>query len=234
MNKTQTILLPGLHKQIRFVENRIELADLNILVIGSGSAAIANYLSKQNSVEYILEDFESLISTKLELDNSTKINVKLMDFERTDFSSNQFDLVYAQGSVSDIKRNKIIKEIKRITKPSGYICLGEIVKLKETTPVFVKELFDSSNLDPLYNMELAKYYQERNFEIIDSIDLSATLSDYYRRYERLLDQKVKSLTTGEKSYYKKVLNKIKHESKAYLKLGADQYIGFVALLLKKG
>ena len=42
-----------------------------------------------------------------------------------------------------------------------------------------------------------------------------------------------NLTDKEKSFYKKLLSKISHESNAYLKLGADRYIGFKMLILKK-
>jgi hypothetical protein len=74
---------------------------------------------------------------------------------------------------------------------------------------------------------------DRNFELIDEINLSNTLNEYYSSNLILLNNKIKTLTDNEKAYYKKILNKLSHESNAYLKLGADKYIGFVALLLKK-
>jgi hypothetical protein len=49
-----------------------------------------------------------------------------------------------------------------------------------------------------------------------------------------LKQAIETLTEKEKSYYKKLLNKISHESNAYLKLGADKYIGYKLLILKLG
>jgi hypothetical protein len=50
----------------------------------------------------------------------------------------------------------------------------------------------------------------------------------------MLKSSKSDLTQQEKSYYKKLLHKISHESNAYLNLGADKYIGFIALLLQKG
>jgi DNA-directed RNA polymerase subunit N (RpoN/RPB10) len=47
-----------------------------------------------------------------------------------------------------------------------------------------------------------------------------------------LKANINNLSGQEKSYYKKLLNKISHESNAYLKLGADKYIGFKMLILK--
>ena len=50
---------------------------------------------------------------------------------------------------------------------------------------------------------------------------------------KLLDDRLNKLGESEKAYHKKMLNRISHESNAYLKLGADKFIGFVSLLLTK-
>ncbi len=233
MNKNN-VFLPGLDKQLTFLKSRLELSELQVLVMGSGTAIIANQILKMgNNVEVIVEDYDSLMNAKLEFNSSEEVNIKLMDFERTDYVMEKFDLVYVQGSISDIRRKKIIKEIKRITKPNGYLCVGEVVNLAENSPIFVKKLFEFSKLEPLYQEQLIPYYEERNFELIDSIDLSFTLREYYSINTKMLNERVKSLSSNEKSYYKRILNQISHESNAYLKLGANKFIGFHALLLKK-
>ncbi|MCB9208149.1 MAG: methyltransferase domain-containing protein [Ignavibacteriales bacterium] len=233
MNKKQ-IYLPGLKKQTEFLFNKLNLEGFNILIIGSGTSEISKMLQNKSgqNIEIIVEEYESLLSLKLELTNSKNTSIKLMDFESTDFKDETFDLVYAQGSLSDSRRKKIIKEIKRILKSEGYFCIGEIVKLEEEIPNFVKDIVESSNLSPLNKNEIEKYYFDRNFELIDSIDLSNTLADYYKISSEQLSKSEKNLSENEKSYYKKLLNKISHESNAYLKLGANRYIGFLALLLK--
>ena len=157
-----------------------------------------------------------------------------MDYEVTDFTAESFDLIYAQASVSLLNRNKIIKEIKRILKPDGYICIGEIVSLKPDIPLFVKDIFDSAGLLPIYADQLEKFYSERNINLISQQDFSDTLAEYYIQYASQLKSTKYDLTDSEKSYYKKILNKISHESNAYLKLGGDKFIGFVSLLMRKG
>jgi len=205
------------------------------LVLGSQSVQIAEWLSEKskNEVNLIVEDYESLLSAKIDLENSPFVNIKLMDFERTDFFAEQFDLIFAQASISNFRRKNIIKEVKRIAKQNGILCLGEIVKLKRNVPVFVKDIFNSADLDPLFIEDLEKYYTERRFDIIDKRDLSESLKDFYNNYAELLKAKSKKLSNSEKSYYKKLLNQINHQSNAYLKLGADKIIGFNTLLLKK-
>jgi len=234
MNETKLVLLPGLDKQLSFLKSRLELSGLRILIIGSGTAIIAQRLLEMgNHAEVIVEDYDSLMNARLEFDKSDEINVKIMDFERTDYMDEGFDLIYVQGSISDSRRKKIVKEIKRITKPEGYLCLGDIVILEENPPIFVKELFEYSKLEPLYKEQLIPYYEERNFELVDSIDLSFTLREYYSTNTKMLKERERLLSSNEKSYYKKILNQISHESNAYLKLGANKYFGFHAVLLKK-
>ena len=232
--KNKIIYLPGLKKQYEFLISKLELSGLRILVLGSSNAVISKLLfSKSNEkVEIIVEDYESLLVTQLELNATSEISVKLMDFENTDYPENNFDLVYAQGSISDKRRKKTVKEIKRILKPNGYLCVGEIVKLEDKIPIFIKEIYELSDLDPIFHDSVSIYYEERNFEVIDSINLSNTLKEYYSLNLKLLKENIKSLSPSEKSYYKTILNKISHESNVYLKLGGSRFMGFLTLLLK--
>lgn len=232
--KNKIIYLPGLKKQYEFLISKLELSGLRILVLGSSNAVISKLLfSKSNEkVEIIVEDYESLLVTQLELNATSEISVKLMDFENTDYSENSFDLVYTQGSISDKRRKKTVKEIKRILKPNGYLCVGEIVKLEDKIPIFIKEIYELSDLDPIFHDSVSLYYEERNFEVIDSINLSNTLKEYYSLNLKLLKENIKSLSPSEKSYYKTILNKISHESNVYLKLGGSRFMGFLTLLLK--
>jgi ubiquinone/menaquinone biosynthesis C-methylase UbiE len=149
------------------------------------------------------------------------------------FQDNEFDLVYAQGSISNFRRKKIIKEIKRISKSEGHLCIGEIVKLSAEIPRYVKDIFDNSELDPLEKDGLSQYYTDRDLTLIDTMDLSSTLREYYEKNLDLLKKNMPQLDKSERSYYKNRLNRISHETNAYLKLGADKYIGFISILSKK-
>lgn len=229
-------MIPGLDKQFQFLlKNLIAKVD-NVLVIGSSSEKFAKLIAKNFScsVELIMEDYESLLNSKLVLNDDSKVRVSMMDYDITDFDDASFDLIYAQASITLSKRNKIVKEIKRILRPGGFFCVGEIVSLKKNIPVFVQNVFDSSNLFPLFVDELEKYYTDRDLKIVAQQNLSDTLKEYYRQSASLLKNVRGNLTTGEKSYYKKILNKVSHESNVFLKLGGDKFIGFVSLLVQKG
>lgn len=228
------IFLPGLGEQIDFLFHNLTEAK-SILVVGAESHSIALQLkSKYNAqVEIVVEDYDSLMNTNLLLGDEKSIKVKLMEFDHLDYNDKAFDLIYSQGSISLQKRNKIIKELKRVLKEESHLFVGEVVKLQKDVPQFVQDIFDQSFLNPLFVDELHKYYEERKFEVIIDKNLSYTLKRFYSETLKKIRDKEQDLTENEKSYYKKLINKINHEAKSFLRSGADKHIGFYALLLKK-
>lgn len=232
----ENIFLPGTDKQLNLLLNKIDIDLSDILVVGSNSEEIAGSLKEKFPAEInlIIEDHESLLKSRLMLSEEKEISIKLMDFDITDFQDARFDLVYAQASVSNTRRNKIVKEIKRILKPGGIFCVGEIVYLKENPPAFVRDIFSSSDIIPLNINSVKKYYEERKFQIIYEENLSSSLKNFYLQSSRLLEANENSLSEQEKKYYKKLLKRLKHESNVYLKLGGDEFMGFKVVILKKG
>ena len=51
--------------------------------------------------ELIVEDFNSLMNSRLLVGEEKNVNVRLMDFEYTDFNDAEFDVVYSQGGISN-------------------------------------------------------------------------------------------------------------------------------------
>ena len=145
------VFLPGLDEQVKFLLSKENIEGMKILVIGSASEVAALRLSKKSKtdIDVIVEDFDSFINSRLILEGSSGVNVKLMDFETTDFKDAYFDLVFAQASISSPRRTKIIKEIKRILKPKGIFCVAELVILESDIPNFLKNMFEASDIEPL-------------------------------------------------------------------------------------
>lgn len=234
-NAKKDIFLPGSVYQFLTFADKCEIKDKSVLVIGAGSEEVSKMFLQYEagSVIQIVDNEETLLSSRLYLKDEKEISVRMMVFDNTDFPGDKFDIIYAQGSISSTRRNKIVKEIKNILKPDGLFCPGEIVQLEKDAPVFVKELWDASNVFPLLSDEVSDYYKNKGFEIIYQDDLSSTLRDFYMTSKELLIKNIEKLTEQEKAYHKKFLKKLSHESNAYLKLGADRYIGFKFLILKK-
>lgn len=231
MKTKEQIHLPGGNSQLNYVLENVDLLEKTILVIGAGSEFAVKLFLKNGAskIEMIVEDYDSLLNSRLVLDQIESINPKMMDFEITDFNENTFDLVYAQASISGSKRNRIIKEIKRVIKNNGILIVGEIVKLEKLVPQFVNDMFSDSDLDPLYTEDIKNYYFQRGWDVQEIIDHSDRLNEYYSTNLEMLSKSLKELSDNEKSYYKKLINQISHQSKAYLKQGADRFIGFSIL-----
>lgn len=234
MNKN--IYLPGSGKQLELLLQQVDVKGMAVLVMGSACEEIAAAFAKLTgkTVELIVEDLDSMLNANLILEEQDNINVKIMEFDVTDFGNATFDLVYAQASISSFKRNQVVKEIKRLLKDNGTLCVGEVIKLANDVPTFVQNVFDSSDIEPLFEKNLKSYYTQRKYEVINEWDLKNTLEEYFGHNLKKLEQSKTGLSDDEKKYYKKLLNKISHDSNVYIKQGGDKYIGFKVLLLKKG
>lgn len=229
------IFLPGGTKQFEFLRKNLDCSNKSVLIAGAGAEVIALWIKGMGAEKtyLITDDYDSFISSKLNLKGSSDVNAAMMDYDNTDFGKGEFDIIYAQASISGKRRGKTLKEFSRILKPEGHICLGEITSLYQNAPPFVKNLWDSSNLNPLYEADLEKFYGERKFEVVSAENISNELYEFYRHSKRLVESRLPNLNEDEKKYYKKLINKFNHESNAFLKLGADKYMGMTVMLLKK-
>src|ERR1035437_8266723 len=104
----------------------------------------------------------------------------MMEFSNTDFRDSTFDIIYAQTSLSKIESRKILKEIRRILKPEGVLCTGEVVNLQKEVHLFSKNLRDNSGIHAPWTGELNDIYVNAGFDIISEEDLSHRLQNFYR------------------------------------------------------
>jgi SAM-dependent methyltransferase len=233
MNLNEITFLPGLNKQLKFLLNNIDVKDKSILILGSNTEKIARKLIRRaKEVIIIVDDQEDLSTIRFNLSIDESIPVRYMEYSNTDFINKKFDIIYAQGSITRSDRNKIVKELKKILQPEGIICIGEIISLTNAPPQFVKDVWDQSNLSPMITDKINTYYKDKGFNIIESIDLTDSLREFYTLSKELLKESTAELSKEEIKFYRKSLNKMKHEADVYLKLGGDQYIGFKVVLLR--
>ncbi|MCZ6703745.1 MAG: methyltransferase domain-containing protein [Ignavibacteria bacterium] len=230
-----TIYLPGGVNQFNHLKENSELNEKSILIIGANTESVAKLFLEAgaNSVKIIIDDYDLLIKARLVIDRIERVTVKFMEYTNTDFDAATFDIVYAQGSISNSERNKILKEVKRILKSQGIFIVGEYISLTEAAPKYVKDVWENGNILPLNYSKLTEYYKTRNFDVVDVFELSSKLKEFYTTSKKLLNEKVDLLTEQEKIYYKKLLKRINHESNVYLKLGGRDYMGFSSIILRK-
>jgi SAM-dependent methyltransferase len=228
------IFLPGTDKQIRFLLETVPPEGKNILIAGGNTEAVAVKLKKFNpsGLQVITENENDMMEMRMKL-REKNIPVKLMDYTNTDYREKMFDIIYAQGTFSVTARRKIYKEMLKILKDEGIICSGEIIDTTGAAPLFMKNIWESSGIAPLTFDKQVVFYNELGLEVIEQKDLSYTLRDFYHSGKDKLSEFKKSGTEDQKTYYKKLLNKISHESNAYLKLGGDKHMEFHVFILKR-
>lgn len=223
------IFLPGTNKQINHLLNTIDLTNKKILVVGTNTKDIVNKIPDSSNIEVIVGDYENLVELMNDFSGKTNVKVRLMEYSATDFSNETFDIIYAQASISNFDRNKIVKEFKRISKPEAIFCIGEITRKSDEVPPFLKNILDNNSLNPLLQDKIEEYYTERKFEIIEIIDLSETLNDFYTTCIEFAKTK---LEDSESKDIKELQTRLVHEAKAYIKYGGDKYMGMKALIMK--
>ncbi len=191
--------------------------------------SIIKLLEYFTDINIIVDNYDSLINTRMNLKENDSIKIKMMDYAHTDFEDKHFDLIYAQASISVPGRKNILKEIKRILSDEGLLSVSEIVSLKEPVAGFIKDIWERSGLEPLTSAGIKTYYESKGFETISEKDLSDTLRDFYEK----IRFSVSKVGKDEKEQDKKYFSQMKHESHAYLKLGGDKFIGFKSLIMRK-
>jgi SAM-dependent methyltransferase len=227
------IFLPGTDKQLSLFLNSINPEKNSILIIGSGSEEVARIFYRNKAeVFLIVEDEEALVHSRFALSGEKGIKVRLMDFDNTDFNADKFDIVYSQGSTGTKLRNKIVREIIRVLKPDGFLCIGEIVSLAETPPKFVKDIWERSNLSPIAKNSFKDFLISKGFKLVLEQDLTETLKDFYSTAKILIQESSKDFPEKEAKYLMKISKAYSHEANAYLNLGGDKYIGYKMLVLK--
>jgi ubiquinone/menaquinone biosynthesis C-methylase UbiE len=180
-------------------------------------------------INIIVNNYDLLISIRMNLKKNDSIKIKMMDYAHTDFEDKHFDLIYAQASISVPGRKNILKDLKRIMSDEGLLSVGEIVSLKEPVAGFIKDIWERSGLEPVASSAIKKFYESKGFEVISEKDLSDTLSDFYEKIRFAVSKAGKNEKEQEKKYF----SQMKHESHAYLKLGGNKYIGFKSLIMRK-
>ena len=231
----QPVLLPGLDDQSVFLFTNCDVSEKKVLIIGYGCVPIAKKMLSKGaaSVEVIIADEEQMLADRLLGSGTENLRIRFMDFHNTDFKDDVFDIVYAQASVSTSKHLKILKEIKRITKPQGFICLGEVVQLTDEVTLSVRHVWEKTNVTLRKIPVIQNDYKETGFEPVVETDLSFTIKYVYKKLLRSMNDTLPEMSEAEKKALKKDIKTYRHEANTYLQFKGDTYTGFIAFLLRK-
>jgi len=222
------LLLPGLDEQINFLVKEIDLKSKTILVVGDGNVLPAVELSKltDKQVTLIVEESENLIQSGFQAIGKN-VNIKLMSFTNTDFNNEQFDLIYSQAGISTFNRTKILKELFRILRNDGLLCISEIVSITDKLPRFISDIYDKVNINPIFINSVKDYYKNFGLDTYNIKNLSKSLTAFYKEADKYLEK-----GKADKDSYNEI-KRYKHEARAFVQMGADKYVGLYAYMIRK-
>jgi ubiquinone/menaquinone biosynthesis C-methylase UbiE len=222
------IFLPGSSEQVKFFlhESPINSQDV-ILLIGASHFEITNRLAAEypDKIVNVVDDYDNLMLSRIGLTAKKIASISFMEFDKLDFPDNTFTAVYAQASISIEKRGTILEQVKRVLKPEGILCIGEMVNLKKEVPQFVHDIWNNGEITPLFIDEVPEYYSSLGFNVTAKKQFS--LQSFYTNAEK----QFKNMQNKD-DYQNRVLKRIKHECNAYLNLGGSKYMGILSILAR--
>lgn len=173
---------------INFGQKRIAALD-----IGCGAGAQTIILAKLINGRIIATDnyqpYLNLLADKAKKEFlSDKIICKNMDMAELEFGENQFDLVWAEGSIYIIGFANGLKKIKPFLKPGGYAVFSDMNWFKENPPGELKDFFENECPYMVTPDENKKLIASNGYEIINSfrLDESGFWDPYYTPLEKRL------------------------------------------------
>lgn len=229
------VLLPGREDQLNFLLRNMPVAGKKVLLIGSGAEKIAMKLAEENceSILILTDNEELLVNTRMIVTGQEKIKVKYSSFAGIDSPDGSFDIVYAQGTISNMDRKKILKEVYRVLGHEGFFVVGEMTSLKGDIPAFLRSVFAANGMEIVSAESLEMFYKGEGFKLKSMKVLDNSLKEYYKDIERVFNRKLSNMTKQEQQENKELITKTKHEINVFLKLGGLKYIGFSAFILLK-
>jgi len=117
---------------------------LNVVDIGCGTGAqtltlAQNLNGKITAVDLFPEFLEKLKRRSKEHETEHKIITLEADMKKLPFREEEFDVIWAEGSIYLMGFEEGIRQWKKFLKPGGYLAVSELTWLTETRPEEIKK-----------------------------------------------------------------------------------------------
>ncbi len=210
--------------------NRIQVLD-----IGCGTGASTITLAKLINGQIIAMDnhqpyLDELAEKARKAFLSDKILYKNTDMANLVFKENQFDLIWAEGSIYIIGFANGLQKIKFFLKPNGYAVFSDMNWFKDIPPPELVQFFANECPDMISVKKNLKLIKNKGYQVIHyfKLDESAFWDPYYKPLENRL-----SIMREKYADNKDALNVIKEvqfEIDLYRKY--SDYYGYTFYIMK--
>ncbi len=216
------------------------------LEIKEGNSVLIASVNLRDSVVFVAKNFKCnvfginelpqiVMDAKSEIANAgleDKVKVKIMNPTSLDFEDGKFDLIITEGILSQYKKSRILKEFYRVLKSDGFIGIADFYWKNQPVPTYVKDVWyvEGGEIETLD--EKIKILNSYGFEPIFVQDISQELGSYYSKFKKIIQQSLKERKFPKHEF--KEIKKFKHEVSVYLEQGGDKWMGYIAIVAKKG
>jgi SAM-dependent methyltransferase len=178
------ILHPGgLEKSIEMAEKCCITENSKVLDIGSGKGSTARALTRKyacriTGIDASPEMTEHARTEARTTGFSNAISFITADAYQLPFEDDSFDIVMAECSTVLLDKNRVFDEMKRVTKPGGYIGDLEMTWKKAAPSALCEQVWDL--WDGFSTMTLPgweDFFRQQGLTYVQSIDFSDKLSD---------------------------------------------------------
>lgn len=168
--------------------NRIQVLD-----IGCGTGASTITLAKLINGQIIATDnyqpyLNKLADKARKAFLSDKIFCRNIDMANLVFKENQFDLIWAEGSIYIIGFANGLQKIKSFLKPNGYAVFSDMNWFKDNPPPELAQFFANECPDMISVEKNIKLIENKGYQVIHyfKLDESAFWDPYYKPLENRL------------------------------------------------
>lgn len=231
----------SIEKMNRFIANLAQIKESDLILdagCGVGGSSIwfaKNY--KARIVGISLSEKEVNLAKKFAKEKFIeKVEFKVMDYHKTNFSSGIFDTVLAIESVCySVKKRQFLDECFRLLKPYGKIVITDYFHTDNPMTNQQRKAIERVNGD--FSIQICSMIQFKeqlkNFQDVKIFDLTSNVSKFYvKELKQIQKLYLNTKSEGKKKYMKREVGKLAHELKC-LQQGLIKY-GVIFAQKKKG
>lgn len=210
----------------------------DVLLIGVRNYETANRIAQEFDARVvgIDEDAEAIIAAKETASRhpeGSHAAFKVMSPMEIDFPAGSFDYVVCEGMLNVYPKSKLFRQIKKMLRGDGYLLAMEACWKQVSAPTSVRNVWEERS-SPIPMFARWNDLMMNDGLVLESIeDISIELDSFYAQFRSPIHSIIQQ-NEGLSKMYKKLVTKYKHEIDVYLHHGGKKWMGYCALVARKG